>query len=181
MFMKTNYKEWLIQRSLAECNKILNEVGEESVPKLALKVSNNISADLMRHYQKEVGIQARYGGIRNPAMVLCNKIRHEFTNYDRIRDALTDAVRSDGIDECRELEIRAQLTKNVSNLVVSIIDNISFPISVSGQAIQKNELVSANTRYTIKEMGNITGTMQQYRCNKTTVRQDVRRPNLVKV
>lgn len=168
MDMRTSYKEWLIHRTIEECNVILREVGEESVPELELKVKDlkTIAPELLQHYAKEVRIQQPYGGIRNPAMVLCNKIRHEFTNYDRIRDALTDAVRSGGVDECRALELRIALTHKVSGFVQAIINSMPCPLQVPNCRVEKDMLRQANSKYTAKEIDSIQAALVQRRCIK---------------
>lgn len=164
MDMRTNYTEWLINRTLAECNRqMLLEVGEDSIPELELRLRDikQIGADLLRHYQKEVAIQRPYGGIRNPPMVLCNKIRHEFTNYDHIRDSMTDAVRSGGLDKCRELELRLVLTKKVRDFVDALINSVPMTMNVSQQTVDQNQLRQANERYTRRELVDIQAAILQ--------------------
>lgn len=167
MDMRTNYAEWLLNRTLLECNtQLLSEVGEDSVPELEMRVKDikQIGNELLRHYQKEVNIQRPYGGIRNPPMVLCNKIRHEFTNYDHIRDALTDAVRSGGLDKCRELELRLVLVRKVKDFVDAMINTLPGEINVSVQRVNREQLRQANTRYTQREVGDISVAIGQFRC-----------------
>jgi hypothetical protein len=97
-------------------------------------------------------------------MVLCNKIRHEFTNYDHIRDSLTDAVRSGGLDKCRELELRSIVTNKVKSLVDALINNIHYPLRAGGQEIDKRMLEEANARYTRKELGDIQAAIHTLKC-----------------
>jgi hypothetical protein len=166
MDMRLNYAEWVIHRSLEDFNTLLREVGEESIPELQLRVKDlgSMGAELLKHYQKEVRIQTPFGGIRQPAMVLCNKIRHEFTNYDQVRDAMTDAVRSRGMDECRELELRLKLTQKVSGFVQAIINSLKCPVSVPGCIVQMGELKRANDRYTQRESGDIMARIAHLKC-----------------
>jgi hypothetical protein len=167
MDMRTSYSEWLLDRILTECNKsLLLEVGEDSIPELQIKAGagKDIRFALLNHYQKEVNIQRPFGGIRNPPMVLCNKIRHEFTNYDHIRDSLTDAVRSGGLDKCRELELRSIVTNKVKSLVDALINNIHYPLRAGGQEIDKRMLEEANARYTRKELGDIQAAIHTLKC-----------------
>jgi hypothetical protein len=166
MNMRTNYAEWLINRTLVECNnQLIVEVGEDSIPELEIRIKDlrQIGNELMLHYQKEVLIQQPYGGIRNPPMVLCNKMRHEFTNYDHIRDSMTDAVRSGDLDKCRELELRMILTKKVKDIVDALINVVPVKISVSKQTVERNQLRQANERYSVRELGDIQVAMGQCR------------------
>jgi hypothetical protein len=163
--MKTNYKEWLIERSVSEFNLILLEVALR-IPELEVRHQNvnTIGAELLRHYNKEVQIQSRYGGIRNPAMVMCNKIRHELTNYDDVRDAMTDEVYDGYMDECEELQLRLKLIDKVNNVVASIIEAIPCPLEVPNCKIDKSMLQKSNNQYTIKEKTNVMDSIKRYRC-----------------
>lgn len=167
MYMRTNYSEWLLYRILEECNKaLILEAGEESIPELEMRIKDfkKMPSDLLLHYRKEENIQRPHGGIRNPPMVLCNKIRHEFTNYDHVRDSMTDAVRSGDMDRCRELELRIILTKKVKTLVDALINSLPNSIQVNSQIISRNQLFQANDRYTFRESGNIAADLNQSRC-----------------
>lgn len=168
MDMRTSYPAWLLDRTLIECNRtLLLEVGEDSVPELQLRgisPGKDIRFALLAHYQKEVRIQRPYGGIRNPTMVLCNKIRHEFTNYDHVRDSLTDAVRSGGLEKCRELELRSIVTTKVKSLVDALINTIHAPLTAGLQEINKQMLEQANSQYTRRELGDIQAAIHQLKC-----------------
>jgi hypothetical protein len=169
-----NFDTWLIERTLHECNVFLNEalikrnfLEKPKVPELILKSGvDNIVDVLLQHYRKEVSIQAPYGGIRRPASVLVNKIRHEMTNYDAVRDAITKYRREGMLSNCEEINIRIGLVDKVFNFVNAVINNIQGNINVPGQSavVKKHELVDSNKFYANKEMDELYVQRRSYRC-----------------
>ena len=151
------YNEWLIEHILTKCNKLLMEVGEESIPVLAIKANlDNLPGKLLKHYKKEAQIQSRFGGIRNPAAILVNKIRHEFTNYDSVRDALTDVRNSGNIDDCRYYEVLSKIIEEVGLIVLVLINKIKCPINVNVCNVEKSALQNANDNHIKKELSSLS-------------------------
>src|SRR6185436_9697517 len=68
----------------------------KEVPNLVLTIPQKDWLNRLRFaYLKEVEIQARWKkGIRNPAGIVHNKIRHELTNYDPVHDGLNSTGNS---------------------------------------------------------------------------------------
>jgi hypothetical protein len=171
-----NFDIWLIERALYECNVFLNEAlikrdlfEKPKIPELVLKQGipvDSIVDVLLQHYRKEVSIQSRYGGIRRPASVLVNKIRHEMTNYDTVRDAITKYRKEGLLSNCEEINIRIGLVGKVFNFVDAVISNIKGNINVPGQStvVKKEELIDSNRFYSNKEMDELQVQRRSYRC-----------------
>ena len=145
-----NYDDWSMERIIESFN--LRHAN--SIPELRMTHVGDAHEELLRHYRKEVGIQKRYGGIRNPASVLTNKIRHEFTNYDEIRDELTSMSKQGYLDQCEEMEIRLELLSKVGELTENIIYRLPQKIDLSefgGGVVFRQELSRSNQNYFKKE------------------------------
>lgn len=159
---------WLIERNITAINVILEAVGESAVPQLAMKSGANDLASMVRlllmGYAKEVSIQSRYGGIRNPAAVLHNKIRHDLTNYDSIRDALTREVNRQRMDICDALKIREAVVAKFKDLGESIIDQLPEVIKVSDNEVSRRDLMAANANYERRELREIATDKSSNRC-----------------
>lgn len=121
---------WVAEATRNEVNEVLEEFG---LPQLALTVSffdvNGMMDRVIAGYQKEIRIQSIWGGIRNPAAVLHNKIRHELTNYDKVRDALTEAFHN-GMDVDLYYAIREELVSLFCLLCDQIIETLPAEIDV---------------------------------------------------
>jgi hypothetical protein len=150
------FKDWLVEN-------FSNSVTSLEVPKLKLKVgASNLSELLMKHYRKEVGIQSRFGGIRNPPFVLANKIRHEFTNYDEIRDFLSNMIKNRELTNCDALKYRLDLVNDVKVMCDNLISQLPSVIDLrkeSGPLVTKSELTRANNNYSEREIRNINSEM----------------------
>lgn len=163
------FEMWLTERLVAEVNRLLIEVGEESIPMLKLKPSikdpSSMFHGILNGYAREVKIQSRYGGIRNPPAVAHNKIRHDLTNYDDIRDALTDGVRSGGLDRCRAADIRKQVADLFYELCKTIIAQLPPQFTIRGAdaaTITHRDLLAANDSYMRRESQDIAA--EKSRC-----------------
>lgn len=143
------YNEWLIENILFKCNRLLKEV-EQSLPELSVKVSSNLPGKLLKHYRKEFDIQSKYGGIRNPAAVLTNKIRHEFTNYDQVRDALTSL--KDNLDSCEYYNILIKIVREVGFLVLVLINKIKCSLNTGTCIVDKDKMHLSNDLYVKKQL-----------------------------
>jgi hypothetical protein len=159
--MSKKYCTWLIERVVEDCNRLVRESGEP-IPELKLTISNfqNLGKDVIAHYHREAGIQAPYGGIRNPPMVFCNIIRHKFTNYDQISDTLNALVHNRTITACREHELRIGITQKVKSFVQAVVNSVGC----DGCPIDKREVNKANERYTGKKVGDLLVLMRQEDC-----------------
>jgi hypothetical protein len=149
-----NFKLWLEQNYLIqEFNSILNEYNV-LIPRLEIKIKdiNDLEKQLKQNYDKEVGIQSRYGGIRNPPTVVINKIRHIFTNYEDIRDFLNTHVENGSIQVCEEVAILENLFSRMKQLVITIINSIKYPFIVDNIAITRDQLLRSNDYYFKKEI-----------------------------
>lgn len=110
---------------------------------MTITVTNN-NPDILRdivvkNYGKEVAIQKRYGkGIKNPAAVVVNKIRHCCTDYDFLRTAMER--REAGFQE------RMEFLKTIASKVDEIIDLIG-DVEVGGVVIPIRKLKDSNKRY----------------------------------
>jgi hypothetical protein len=140
-----------------------------STPQLSLNQNASDPDAMVRiisaGYVKEIGIQARYGGIRNPAAVLHNKIRHDLTNYDAIRDSLTYQVRVGRMDECEALRIREQNVGKFKQMCESIIRQLPPSLEIRGNAISQEDLLRANTIYERRELRDIADEKMHNRCD----------------
>jgi hypothetical protein len=148
-----SFKNWLEQNSIIqEFNCILKEYNI-LIPKLEIKIKdiNNLEQQLKQNYAKEVGIQSRYGGIRNPPTVLINKIRHIFTNYEEIREFLDINVENGNIQVCEEISILENLFSRMKQLVITIINSIKYPFVVDNIPISREQLIRSNDYYFKKE------------------------------
>lgn len=143
-----------------DINDVLDEFG---LPEFVILPDIQGVEDMIRKivagYHKEVRIQSIWGGIRNPASVLQNKIRHELTNYDKVRDSLSEALR-DGMEFDLVSDIREELTKMSYELVLMIIDMLPPLIQVNDSQrglvkITNKQLKQANDNYINRELRQI--------------------------
>lgn len=141
---------WLLTKTLNEVNQLFVEL---EVPSLQMTIEptiNNLVSVLQQAYNKEIGIQRRYGGIRNPPMVVMNKIRHVFLNYDSIRDQISLVD-----DPCEVVELRLQVLQRMDELVTKILskvpDRFSLKTSNGVLIVSKHDLIRANAAYMRKE------------------------------
>lgn len=159
------FNEWLMKRVIRECNLLLNEIGIETLPQLSIKADlNNLPGKLLKHYKKEIGIQSRYGGIRNPAVVLVNKIRHEFTNYDQVRDELTYLKNNGSIDDCVYFDTLSKIIEKVGVLVLVLIDKIKCPFDINVCSVSKDKMHDANDFYIRKEISLLSSMRKSNNC-----------------
>lgn len=160
---------WLIERHITEINVLLEMVGSGAVPQLAMKAGVSDAASMVRillvAYAKEIGIQSRHGGIRNPAVVVHNKIRHELTNYDTIRDALTREVNRGRMDICDALKVREQVVAKFKDLGESIISQLPETLKIHGNEIHREDLLAANANYERRELRDIAAEKSHNRCD----------------
>lgn len=163
---------WIIERQISDINQFLIENLEESIINLTLnpdaKDQSSMVAILLRGYAKEIGIQSNYGGIRNPAVVLHNKIRHDLTNYDQLRDKLTYKTKSRKISLCESFQVRKELVLKFFNLGGTIISQLPKEIKVPSAVILQRELLIVNTNYKNKELNFITQEESNNRCEDIT-------------
>lgn len=141
----------------SDINDVLWEFG---LPEFHLlnKIKNvdDMVSRIVEGYHKEVRIQMVWGGIRNPAGVLQNKIRHELTNYDKVRDALTDAL-NNGMDRNLVIDIREELMNMAYQMVACIIGILPPVIEVKDShrglvQINRKQLHKANEGYMNREL-----------------------------
>ena len=150
---------WVAEATRNEVNEVLEEFG---LPQLALTVSffdvNGMMDRVIAGYQKEIRIQSIWGGIRNPAAVLHNKIRHELTNYDKVRDALTEAFHN-GMDVDLYYAIREELVSLFCLLCDQIIETLPAEIDVWDKSrlvtIRGDKVRKANENYRRREITHI--------------------------
>lgn len=138
-----------------DINDVLKDFGIPEFTILsAIENLSDMVDRLIEGYHKEVRIQSIWGGIRNPASVLQNKIRHELTNYDVVRDALTEALR-DGMDETLVVDIREELVNMSYQMCAAIIDMLPHTISVKDSRgwieISQQQLHRSNEGYWYRE------------------------------
>ncbi len=140
-------------------NDINDVLREFSLPEFVLlrdiRDVNDMVDRVVAGYHKEVRIQAIWGGIRNPAGVLQNKIRHELTNYDQVRDALTDAL-NEGMDESLIIDIREELVNMSYQMVSAIIEMLPPVVEVRDShrglvQVTDKQLHKANDGYWYRE------------------------------
>lgn len=112
---------------------------------------NDMVSRVVKGYKKEIHIQSIWGGIRNPPAVMQNKIRHDLTNYDQVRDALTDAFNDGTLDYELVLDIREELVKMSHEMCQWIIDKLPGVIKVEKVVVSSRELHRANDVYLNKE------------------------------
>lgn len=164
-----SFRAWLLNQMVVENNDDL------AIPKMKITAEQNqFLIILMQAYLKEIKIQSNYGGIRNPPSVLQNKIRHELTNYDEIRDAITREVRSGNIDNCSALKIRQEVTEESFELVREIISKLPKFIKIHNIVVSQNELFKSNENYLNKELNYIKADLA--RCEKDVTKKYAPRP-----
>ncbi len=144
-----------------DINDVLTEFG---IPEFALLPEIESTEDMVNRivygYHKEVRIQSIWGGIRNPPAVLHNKIRHELTNYDEVRDALTEALEQ-GLDESLVMDIREELVNMSYQLCEAIIEMLPPTITVTDNdrgliRITNKQLHKANDGYWYREIKQVS-------------------------
>lgn len=144
-------------------NDINDVLGEFGLPQFAILPDIYNVEDMVKRivngYHKEVRIQSVWGGIRNPAGVLQNKIRHELTNYDEVRDSLSIALKY-GMDSDLVADIREELTEMSYELISIIIDMLPPSIQVNDDQrgitnISNKQLRKANDNYVNRELKQI--------------------------
>lgn len=151
---------WVAEEAHTEVNEVLDELG---LPQLALTVGFYDVTSMIRRivagYRREIRIQSIHGGIRQPAVVLHNKIRHELTNYDDVRDALTQSHRSGVMDMSLVLDIRVELVNLFCKLCEHIIDSLPTEVEFSHKdewiVIPTDDVYDANRNYRKRELINI--------------------------
>lgn len=152
-----------MQISLELDNNINDVLEDFGMPEFGILPEINSISDMIDRlidgYHKEVYIQSIWGGIRNPSAVLQNKIRHELTNYDEVRDALTRAS-NNGMDKTLVMDIREELLNMSYQLCEVIIDILPHTISVKDNnrgwiEISKQQLRRSNKNYWQKELNYI--------------------------
>jgi hypothetical protein len=163
------YELWVINRLIKECNDLITEELEGIVRPLELRVPYaTVGDELRKFYDEESKRQARFGkSIMNPPMILVNKIRHEFINYDDVRDDMTNAVRNRIIDRCKELEMRTFLVKRLDNIaqaVIKIIANKNDQFVFGSTSASRESLFRASKRYSEKELGDIMADIRSLNC-----------------
>jgi hypothetical protein len=150
-----------------DINDVLQEFG---IPEFNLlpeiEDTDDMITRVVNGYHKEVRIQSIWGGIRNPAAVLQNKIRHELTNYDEVRDALTDAL-DQGLDETMVIDIREELVNMSYQMCAAIIEMLPESITVTDNQrgllrLTRKQLHKANDGYWYRES-------KQVHCEKQRV------------
>jgi len=144
-----------------DINDVLIEFG---MPEFSLLPDIEDAEDMVDRviegYHKEVRIQSIWGGIRNPAAVLQNKIRHELTNYDNVRDALTKALNL-GLDETMFVDIREELVNMSYQMCAAIIEMLPDVITVTDKErglidITNKQLHKANDGYWYREFKQVS-------------------------
>jgi hypothetical protein len=148
--------DWIAKEAQNEVNEVLEEFG---LPKLCLTIpiwnTDEILKLLKAAYKKEIEIQKPYGGIRKPSSVFHNKIRHTLTNYDEVRDALTEAANRN-MDAELVLIIQEELIRLFSALCQKIISFLPKEIRMwdSGKkvSITHARIKEANERYENKAL-----------------------------
>lgn len=135
--LKNCINETLIELGLPEL-KVFSKV----------KTINDMMSLIIKGYQKETKIQSLYGGIRYPAAVLQNKIRHDLTNYDVVRDAITLKYRS---NTDLVFALREELLKMAHELCGKIIDLLPN-VRISEILITPLDLRRANDAYLNREL-----------------------------
>jgi len=130
---------------------LLCQITEDFIPPLEVKQVHMLDA-VRRGYSKEVLIQSRYNGIRNPAGVLHNKIRHELTNDDKVRDAVTYALTCGLIDLYRACEIRSMLIEEMYTFVERVIERFPQVIRLEGAIVTRRQITLYNESWGVREI-----------------------------
>jgi hypothetical protein len=135
-----------------DINDVLSEFGLPEFQILPeITDVNDMVSRVVKGYKKEVRIQSIWGGIRNPPAVMQNKIRHDLTNYDEVRDALTQALREGVLDLEFVLDVREELVKMAHEICEWIINILPGVICVEKMAVSSKQLRKANDGYLSKE------------------------------
>lgn len=135
---------------------LLLPFAEEFLPNLVQFKGENWLAVLIDGYRKEIGIQARYGGIRHPQGTLHNKIRHLLTNYDDVRECLKIHRHTISID--RYVQILRGVIKRISKLV----QNLPLPEKITlpgNQTLLRSQVLDYNRTWEylqLKELRQLT-------------------------
>ena len=169
-----SYHSWLIERQIHLINSILVEaVSDCSIPETKLKkqfTSDEVVEILKSTYLFEKDKQAQLGkDIRNPAMVVVNKLRHELVAYDDIRDAITKCYRENKISYCEKLQLEMNLQLPLKRLVDDTIDMIKaeeFPMDLAPREtiMNKDVLFDANQAYKDGEMNGFLKDFYRFDC-----------------
>jgi hypothetical protein len=165
------YKEWFIHRSVKSFNEqlqVLNErLGIDRIPELVITGDlKSLSKDLIDLYNKEL-IYRKNGNkpLINPETIICQKIRHRFTNYDHVSNSLMDSLDSGYLDDCDELNLRSQLMTKLKKIVESIIDLIPCSLQMSNCQVTKQMIIKANDNYLREKQSTIVTHMVRFKCN----------------
>lgn len=162
-----NFKNWLEYNQISqELGHILKEYNA-LIPRLEIRFNNlnDIENELKRAYAKEVRIQGDYGRtIGQPNVVIFNKIRHTFTNYDEVRAKLNKNVELGNIPVCEEAEMLESIYSQMKKIVVMIVNSIKYPFIVYENIIikRKEDILKASDLYFNRERAILINTREKY-------------------
>lgn len=123
-----SFNLWLIERYISDFNSFLIETTEGRYEAPDLQIASTCDASKIEDWIREKYDQEnlRSGPIRNPSMVIVNKLRHECLNYDQVRDSITAAWRKGTLSYCEKMETELALLPKVHEIVEKLIDRIDF-------------------------------------------------------
>jgi len=168
-----SYLSWLIEREIYVINHILSEaISDCAVPETKLKkeyTSDEIVSILKTTFAFEKGRQAGFGQrIRNPQMVIVNKLRHELIGYDNIRNKITACYNDGKISICEKLQLEMDLQQPLKKLIddtIEIIHDSNFPLDLGWFKIEsKDHLFDANQTYKDNEMNSLSRDYSRLDC-----------------
>lgn len=151
-----SYLSWLIEKEIHIINQILSEgIADCTIPETKLKknyTSDEVVDVLKSTFAVEKGRQEERGmHIRNPNMVIVNKLRHELIGYDNIRNSITRCYKEGKISLCEKLKLEIDLQQPLKKLIddtIEIIADNNFPLDLGWYKIEtKDQLFDANQQY----------------------------------
>jgi hypothetical protein len=139
--MLNSFSLWLTDRSiqikLQECNTFLHEslkpFSSQPIPELKQSsVVTSLSPQELKQKLIDLTITAiekeiqDKRSVNNFSIMLLNTIRHQFMNYDRVRDAISAKRRAGVLPKCDEVKILKELITKLHEIIKSFINKISI-------------------------------------------------------
>lgn len=139
--MLNSFSHWLTERSIQinfqNCNTFLHEslkpFSSQPIPELKQShIIDSLSPQELKQKLIDLTVTAiekefqDRKSVNNFSIMLLNTIRHQFMNYDKVRDSISAKRRAGVLPKCEEIKILKELMIKLHEILKSFINKISI-------------------------------------------------------